>query len=157
MIKIDFRDGTGTGDVIWRFGKDGDFLLDSSEPTDWFSHPHDAHFDGRRLWLYDNGNTRRQAWGGPFNSRGQVYLVNEQNRTASLELSADLGNASDSQGSAQRLSNGNYHFLSGMLTNGTKRYNQSHEVSPAGLGGAIRYCFEVNAASYRSFRLHSLY
>jgi len=157
VVKIDFRDGTGTGDVIWRFGKDGDFQLNSTEPTDWFSHQHDAHFDGRRLWLYDNGNTRREAWGGPFNSRGQVYLVDEENRTASLELSADLGEASDSQGSAQRLSNGNYHFLSGMLVDGSRRFNESEEVSPAGLGGAIRYCFQVNSASYRSFRLHSLY
>jgi hypothetical protein len=157
VVKIDFRDGTGTGDIIWRFGKDGDFQLDSSEPTDWFSHQHDPHFDGKRLWLYDNGNTRRQLWGGPFNSRGQVYLVDEANRTASLELSADLGVSSDSQGSAQRLSNGNYHFLSGMLADGTKRSNESQEVSPTGLSGAMRYCFRVNSASYRSFRLHTLY
>src|SRR5262249_5782997 len=30
LIKIDYRNGEGSGKVIWRLGKDGDFRFDSS-------------------------------------------------------------------------------------------------------------------------------
>ena len=40
IVKIDFRGGQGAGDVIWRLGKDGDFQINSSDPSPWFSHQH---------------------------------------------------------------------------------------------------------------------
>jgi hypothetical protein len=158
IIKIDFQDGHGSGDVLWRLGKDGDFTIESSDPNPWFSHQHSPHYDGARLWVYDNGNTRVGAL-GDGNSRGQVYLIDENARTARLEMNADLGVYSPALGSAQLLDNGNYHFLSGnLLDTGTGRFtSQSVEVSPGTMDGAISYVFEASAAAYRSFRMISLY
>jgi arylsulfate sulfotransferase len=158
VVKIDFRDGAGSGDVLWRMGKDGDFTIDSTDPYPWFSHQHNAQFDGVRLWLYDNGDTRYQANGQSGNSRGQVYVVDEGAKTAQLELNADLGQYSTALGSAQRLSNGNYHFLSGLISTGdftlTSLFSQSLEVSA---DGTIRYIFQVVGPMYRSFRMPDLY
>lgn len=159
VIKIDFQDGMGSGDLIWRMGKDGDFQVASNDPYPWFSHQHDPHFDGVRLWVYDNGNTRYEAQGQTGNSRGQVYLINEDARIATLQLNADLGVLSLALGSAQLLRNGNYHFLSGNLLDLESQSfaSQSTEVSPDSMDGPIRYIFQARSATYRSFRLTDLY
>ena len=71
VIKIDYGNGKGSGDVIWRLGKDGDFRFESSDPYPWFSHQHDAGFIGGSstlLAVFDNGNTRR-AYDPKANSR----------------------------------------------------------------------------------------
>src|SRR4029077_4140674 len=59
LIKIDYRFGEGSGDVIWRLGKDGDFTYDSTDPYPWFSHQHDAGYESvndSTITLFDNGN-----------------------------------------------------------------------------------------------------
>ena len=33
VIKIDYANGTGTGDVLWRLGADGDFAIEGGDPT----------------------------------------------------------------------------------------------------------------------------
>ena len=85
VIKIDYANGSGTGRVIWRLGKDGDFTINSSDPYPWFSHQHDAEYElggTQVLSLYDNGNTRRTQF-PTANSRGQLYRLDEASRTAS--------------------------------------------------------------------------
>ena len=65
IIKINFLDGTGSGDVMWRLGEGGDFkLVDATDPTDWFYAQHGtSYFTPNttgvfRLGLMDNGNDR---------------------------------------------------------------------------------------------------
>ena len=36
LIKIDYANGAGSGRVIWRLGKDGDFTMRSDDPSPWF-------------------------------------------------------------------------------------------------------------------------
>src|SRR5207302_5518133 len=115
VIKIDYANGAGDGHVVWRLGQGGDFAVHSADPSPWFSHQHNAHYvDDHTLILFDNGNTRR-ATDPTANSRGQVWTLDENNMTATPVLNADLGNYSGRLGSAQRLSNGNYSFLSGAV------------------------------------------
>ena len=40
IIKIDYRDGTGTGNILWRMGPGGDFTFNNvnHDPWPWFSH-----------------------------------------------------------------------------------------------------------------------
>ena len=73
LIKIDYRFGEGSGNVIWRLGKDGDFQAISDDPYPWFSHQHDAGFtpDGSLLTVFDNGNMRFST-DESTHSRGQV-------------------------------------------------------------------------------------
>ena len=48
VIKINYAIGAGSGNVIWRLGKDDDFTITSSDPYPWFSHQHDADEAGRK-------------------------------------------------------------------------------------------------------------
>jgi len=58
IVKIDYGNNSGTGNVVWRLGLQGDFSVVSNDPLPWFSHQHDIEFDGTTFELYDNGNTR---------------------------------------------------------------------------------------------------
>jgi hypothetical protein len=151
VIKIDYQRGRGTGNVIWKLGKDGDFRIVSSDPDPWFSHQHDAtlHVDGS-LSLFDNGNVRREA-DENARSRGQVFRLDEQNLVAELVLNADLGAYAFALGSAQRLENGNYFFNVGFRQDAT---GISIEVDPS---GNPVYAIQGSAPEYRTFRMKDLY
>ena len=152
VIKIDYANGTGDGHVIWRLGQDGDFAVSSSDPSPWFSHQHYSHYlDDSTLILFDNGNTR-QAVNPNAHSRGQVWRLDEDARTATLVVNLDVGNYSPELGTAERMPNGNYVFDSGSQGGGL--FGQSIEMLP---DGTKVYVQEVAARDYRSFRMSSLY
>src|SRR5262245_25604930 len=154
VLKIDYRNGAGDGHVIWRLGAGGDFTLNSTDPTAWFSHQHNAHFiDDHTLILFDNGNTRR-ATDPNAHSRGQVWTLDETHMTATPVLNADLGNYSAALGAAQRLSNGNFSFTSGFQGQPPNQFGQTIEVLP---DGTKAYVLEVNRIEYRSYRMRTLY
>jgi arylsulfate sulfotransferase len=153
LIKIDYRNGEGSGDVIWRLGKGGDFRLDSTDPYPWFSHQHDAGFIGGSntlLAVFDNGNTRRAADPKAL-SRGQVIELDEENRVARLVVNADLGVYSSALGAAQQLPNGNYHFGCGFLA------DQTSEAMEVDAAGNIVWALHSSAPEYRSYRMRDLY
>lgn len=65
IIKIDFKDASGTGDILWRLGEGGDFRLNGGvDPTDWFYAQHGMNFFGEgtsnvfELGVLDNGDDR---------------------------------------------------------------------------------------------------
>jgi arylsulfate sulfotransferase len=154
VIKIDYANGAGDGHVLWRLGQGGDFTVNSTDPNPWFSHQHDAHFiDDSTLILFDNGNTRR-ASDPTADSRGQVWKLDEQTMTATLEFNVDMGSYSPMFGAAQRLSNGDYSFLSGGQGPATKQFGQTVEVRP---DGSTAYVLADNKWVYRSFRIQTLY
>lgn len=151
VIKIDYRNGTGSGAVLWRLGQGGDFTLFSADPSPWFSHQHDASYvEPNQIIVFDNGNTRCQGAAGPCSSRGQVLDIDEDRHMATLRVNADLQGYSERLGSAQQLSNGNFHFASGDLAVGA----QSIEITPDGNPTFIE---QTGADMYRSFRMKSLY
>ncbi len=154
VIKIDYADGTGDGHVIWRLGQGGDFAVNASDPSPWFSHQHYPHYLANgALLLFDNGNTRRA--GDPnAHSRGQVWKLDEDAMTATLEFNVDLGNYSPELGAAQRMPNGDYVFDSGSQGPNPNQFAQSIEVLA---DGTKTYVQEVAARDYRSFRMRSLY
>jgi hypothetical protein len=152
IIKINYQNGAGSGDVIWRLGNAGDFTIKSDDPAPWFSHQHDPQLlaDGSSLILFDNGNVRHVA-DGVANSRGQVLSLDEVNRSATLSLNADLGSYCFALGAAEKLRNGNYHFHCGWTDDATSLLL---EVDPS---GQIVYALHALAAEYRSFRMRDLY
>jgi arylsulfate sulfotransferase len=156
VIKIDYRDGAGTGNVLWRLGEGGDFSIVSSDPLPWFSHQHDAGIESNGVMtVFDNGNTRvAQNPNPPQNSRGQAYILDEVNLIATQVLNSDLGVYSFALGSAQLLSNGNYHFLPGLNSGPSGNFSQSVEVLPTGV---VNYRLQTPTVAYRSFRLRTLY
>lgn len=152
VVKINYANGSGSGDIIWRLGRNGDFQFESGDPFPSFSHQHDAGFlrgDPSTLVVFDNGNTRR-AGDSAANSRGQVIRLDEANRKATLILNADLGQYSPALGSAQQLPNGTFHFNVGIVA-GT---STSVEVDES---GNLIYALKTSAPAYRTFRMQNMY
>jgi arylsulfate sulfotransferase len=159
VVKIDYRNGSGSGEVLWRLGAGGDFQLTGGDESLWFSHQHDAQLlpDGVSLLLFDNGNTRIWHNADQGSSRGQLWRLDEERRTATLVLNADLGVNSSALGTAQLLPNGNYHFDAGSVVNPaspTQRITRALEVDAS---GNIVWGMQMAAQEYRNFRLQDLY
>jgi len=140
IYKLDYRDGAGTGDLLWRMGPThtatgltGNFTFNNTynDPWPWFSHQHDVGIGNNGtgpMKLFDNGNTRVSnpplglgTGCHPFdcNSRGMVLTFTEPTGdcvtgcspgTVTPVASLDLGGYSLAMGSAQLLANGNYFF-----------------------------------------------
>jgi arylsulfate sulfotransferase len=157
VIKIDYQDGKGSGKVLWRLGEGGDLKLQSNEKFPWFSYEHDAAFEppgSDTLLLLDNGHAHRKK-DPEAHTRGQYWKIDEKARTATLLMSADLGVYSPAVGSAQRLSNGNFHFDAGVVTRDLSRDARSIEVTPE---GKVIYALEGSGVMvYRSNRVTDLY
>jgi len=157
IIDIDYANGTGTGNVLWRMGLGGDFTMLTPGAYPWFSHQHDTEFTlggMTSLTVFDNGNTRITQNGG--GSRGMVLNVDVPNRTVSWSFVRLLPYWSVALGSAQRLSNGDYMFLAGDIpyNNATAFSDQSNEYAT---NGAETYGQGANVPAYRAFRVPSLY
>ena len=121
-----------------------------------FSHQHDAnYFSSNGIVLYDNGNVPCTLGLTACVSRGQTYLLDEANLTATRQLNAGLGVYAEALGSAQVLRNGNFYFHNG-LQQGEPPVPRTRvvEVTPT---GEHSYVADIDAASYRSFRMPSLY
>jgi arylsulfate sulfotransferase len=157
LFKINYANGTGDGHIIWRLGKDGDFTFLSDDPYPWFSHQHDGNFelsDPGRVAVFDNGNIRVLNASGPVHSRGQVIELDEIGRTATLVLNVDLGVLSLAVGTAQQLSDGDYHFDAGAVLgqNGLTAYAVGVDAC-----GQTESTLEANTLLYRSFRMSDMY
>jgi hypothetical protein len=157
VIKIDYKDGKGSGKILWRLGQDGDFTVKSSDPDPWFSFQHDARIEtpgSNRLVVFDDGH-RRKKKNPEANNRGQVWELDENARTATLVYNADVGVYAIAVGSTQRLSNGGYTFESGFINPGPSPYSRSTETSP---DGKIAYAQQLEGGvTYRSYRVPDLY
>jgi hypothetical protein len=99
VIKIDYQNGQGTGNIVWRLGPGGDFTLQGgTDPFDWFYAQHAPIFLSPRtskffrMGVYDNGNIRPTDLSGtlcgspgtavPCYSRPVILAVNEGAKTA---------------------------------------------------------------------------
>ena len=156
VLKIDYANGAGSGNIIWRLGPDGDFTTDAQDVFPWFSHQHFATLTGNVFSVFDNGNTRVGMFGG--NSRGQVWTIDEQSRTAHVVLNADLGTYSFALGSAQRLSNGDYAFLSGAIRSSSGYRSEDLSFAPLPLPyGTSANKVASTGLTYRVFWMQDLY
>lgn len=166
IIKIDFNDGQGSGNVLWRLGEGGDFkLVGGTDPTDWFYAQHGmSYFSPNttgvfRLGMMDNGNDRIFPTGqvqckpqGPTTpqcySTFPIFEINEGNMTATLMNHYEpTGGASDFSffgGDVQQLANGDLHVdfcspLTGALV---------QELDPAG----SHVIWQATSPGYDQFR-----
>ncbi len=98
VLKIDYQNGNGPGDILWKLGYQGDFTLDSNLDSDWFFAQHDANIvspnsaGAFQLAMFDNGDTRPVDASGTVcaslvppscYSTAATFTVNESARTAS--------------------------------------------------------------------------
>jgi arylsulfate sulfotransferase len=180
LVKIDYNNGAGAGDILWRLGYQGDFTLMNADGTpdttntDWFFAQHGPSFVSTNttgkfsLVLYDNGDDRGVAvpvTGGTCGVSGQpacfgtvpVFEIDENAKTATFVIHPTTTDYSFFGGNAEVLKNGNV------------EYAESASTPPPGSNGAI---FEITQSStpqtvwqmhiagqnaYRGMRLPSLY
>jgi hypothetical protein len=160
ILKIDYNNGSGPGNILWRMGPDGDFTFNNivSDPYPWFSHQHEAGFENNGagpLTVFDNGNTRVEAppvGVGFGNSRGMALNVDENSMQVTPVLSVDLGVYSSALGSAQMLFNGSYSFQPGIPNS----YTIEILPSPGTIVGT-QVLSVKGQISYRSWRMPNLY
>ncbi len=153
-IKINYADGKGNGRVLWKLGPGGSFKAIANTPNPWFTHQHDVRYiNDNTILVFDDGNTRQEA-NPSAHSRGQEWIINEQNRTATLVVNADMGGYSDFLGSSELLPNGNLAFTSGGLSTSKNPAGRSIEVLP---NGSIIYVQQMSIFEYRSYFESTLY
>jgi arylsulfate sulfotransferase len=129
ILKIDYNNGTGTGNVLWKLGYQGDFALSPiDDPSIWFSFQHFPVIVSQSgpettLAIWDNGNARVMDTNGTLCtngnaigtpnacfSRAAVFQIDESTRVASLIWEDQPGNLSIWGGSINQLTNGNIEF-----------------------------------------------
>jgi len=160
VLKVDWQNGKGSGKILWRLGQDGDFKAISDDPEPWFSYQHDAGFEpvgSNMLSILDDGHERFKK-NPKANTRGQVWKLDEDARTATLVYNADLGVYATAVGSAQTLKNGGYAFEAGFIPRQTSDpgiYGRSVETDAA---GKVVFAMDVQGVIiYRSFRVDDMY
>jgi arylsulfate sulfotransferase len=169
ILKIDYANGAGSGNILWKLGQDGDFSLLGADPTQWFYSQHypsvvSTSGSPMTLAIMDNGNYRTDSTGvqcgttstaPPCYSRATVFQVDESTNLAGV-LWQDLpGFYSPWGGSIQALGNGNVEFdmtsVSGTLT------SQITELTQTDTPQTVWQLNITGANAYRGYRIPSLY
>jgi len=168
IAKLDYNNGTGTGNVLWLLGPCGDFTFNNiyNDPWPWNSAQHDVGMENAGagpLTIFDNGDTRVSAPRkstacmpglGMGDSRGMALTVDESTMQVTPVLSVDLGVYSSSSGSAQLLPNGNYFFLAAQV----KGRSYSIEILPTpGTDTGTQVLNLESVSGYRAWRMPDLY
>lgn len=178
VVKVDYTDGTGQGDILWRLGPGGDFTLEDSSgdvdsnPADWFYAQHAPSFFSPNtsgvfsLGLMDNGDDRAFSDGTNCAVQGNalcystvpVLQVDENALTAKFQfhqvLSPSVYNVWG--GNADQLDNGNVEYdLCGEQT--TPGSSQIFEVTDQSTPQTVWNMLLTGANAYRAVRIPSLY
>ncbi len=107
-----------TGELLWKFGEDGDFVMDGD--GEWPFHQHSAKIlDDGSLLMYDNGNNRTGIKGSnAFYSRAVQYKIDTSN--SDELLATQLWEFRDTEkyyspflGETDQLANGNFLIADG--------------------------------------------
>jgi len=169
IIKIDYEDGQGSGNILWRLGQGGDFTLTNGTDIDWFYAQHypvllTPNRGGViQLAVWDNGNNRivdssGDLCGAPGQiacySRPVIFQVDESARTATILWQDVLSLFSPWGGSVESLANGNFEFDANAYGGADAMvFEVTQEDTPQ-----IVWQLQINSqAAYRAFRIPSLY
>jgi hypothetical protein len=157
VIKVDYKNGKGSGKVLWRLGKDGDFTAKSDDAYPWFSYQHDVGFDppgSDIITIFDNGHARF-AMDKAAQTRGQRWQLDEKTLTATLLQNAKLQVYSPAVGAAQTLKNGGYSFNAGFIDPTASPHGRAVETDR---DGKVVYAIDVYGTTvYRSYRVDDMY
>jgi hypothetical protein len=173
IIKIDYRDGAGAGDILWRFGPGGDFTLPGQEaPIDWNYGQHyptilSPNSSGVfTIMFFDNGNFRfldanddicGTPGQAPCFSSVPIFQIDESTKTATLQWEDDLLPAfSTCCGDALLLPNGDVEYDIAADVN-TPNFSHIQEATQT-LNPELIWNMDIEGQlAYRGFRIPSLY
>jgi arylsulfate sulfotransferase len=170
IIKIDYNNGGGTGDILWRLGYQGDLtLLNGTDPIDWQYAQHDfnvvssASAGAFDAVVFDDGDLRVLDSGGdtcgtttPCYSRAVEFHIDEGAKTATLTWADAPNEYSFFGGSTRVLPNGNVEFdecAGPAVGPNAAIFEVTHTTPPQ----PVWQLQVVNQYAYRVFRIPSLY
>jgi len=169
ILKIDYRNGTGSGNVSWRLGEGGDFTLSGSDPSQWFYAQHfpslvSSNGSSMTMAVFDNGNLRildnngnECGFPGPAcYSRAAIFQIDEGARLATVVWQDIPGPYSFWGGSINQLPNGNVQFdMSAPFpaTKGSRLLELTQTETPQ----AVWQMDIQGGHAYRAYRIPSLY
>lgn len=168
VMKIDYRGGTGDGQILWRLGPGGDFTLTNGGLSDWNYGQHFPILTTSKsagtfpLGLYDNGNSRPvDASGDPCGpstascySRPVIFQLDEYAKTATIIWQNKLPVFSMCCGDIQPLPNGNMEFDNALTLSPLRSSIQ--EVTQTENPELI-WEMDTGQLAYRGLRIPSLY
>lgn len=157
VIKVDYKNGKGSGKILWRLGEEGDFTAKSDDPHPWFSYQHDVGFDppgSNTITIFDNGHVRFDK-DKTAQSRGQQWRLDEEHLTATLIHNAKLQVYSPAVGAAQSLKNHGYSFNAGYVDNANSPFGRMVETDS---NNRVVFAMDVYGLTvYRSYRVEDMY
>jgi arylsulfate sulfotransferase len=169
LLYIDYKNGSGSGDILWRLGNQGEFTLNTSDPGKWFYAQHFPSFisiNGSQISVavFDNGNFRLDSTGtacgigaAPCYSRAAIFHLDQITMQAELLWEYLPGFFSSWGGAINQLPNGNVEF------------QMSQPFSPPRVGSRVMEVTQTTPAevvwqmdigggfAYRAYRIPSLY
>ena len=171
LVKIDYANGKGAGDILWKLGYQGDFTLQNADGTpdtnaaDWFFAQHGPSFVSSNttgnfsLTLFDNGDDRgvTVTTGGTCGVSGQpdcfstapIFNLDESALTATFTIHPNTPDYSFFGGNAETLKNGNLEYCE---TSVGKIYEVTQDASPQTV-----WQMALSEDVYRGQRIPSLY
>ena len=174
VVKVDYKDGAGAGDVLWRLGEGGDFTLGGgTDPTDWQYAQHYPSIASAKtsgvfsLVLMDNGNDRAFPAGMTCGTTGAppclystvpIFQIDETAKTATIVFHqiAPTSMYSNFGGSADVLANGNVEYdLCGV--GGVGGTSDIFEVTQTSTPVTVWHMSSNSGNMYRGYRIPSLY
>ncbi len=172
VIKIDYANGAGAGDILWKLGYQGDFTLLNADGTpdsndaDWFFAQHGPSFVSSNttgkftMTLFDNGDDRgvTVVTGGTCGVSGQpdcystvpIFDLDETAKTATFVVHPNAATYSFFGGNAEVLKNGNQEYCD---TTGGTIYEMTQSATPQ----AVWQMLVPGEYLYRGMRIPSLY
>ena len=170
LVKVDYANGSGAGDILWKLGYQGDFtLVGGTDPSDWFYAEHGPSFTTTNttgtfsLTLFDNGNDRVFPSGVNCGTGGQppcfystvpVLQLDETAKTATLTFHQTAPLYSFFGGNSEALKNGNIEYAES--TTPTVGQGNIYEVTQDSSAQTVWH-MQITGQAYRGQRLPSLY
>lgn len=170
VMKIDYRNGQGTGKILWTLGNGGDLrLIGGNAPQDWNYGQHDPQIFSDRdagvfdLGMMDNGYGRILADGKECGTKGAgkcyttapIFRIDEAAKTATLVFRKVFPPRQYSYwgGSVQRLPNGDVEI--DLCSQGDN--SDVWDVTRTAVPQTVWHMHVAGTNDYRTERLGSLY
>jgi arylsulfate sulfotransferase len=176
LVKIDYANGAGAGDILWHLGYQGDFALqsvaDPTDPSNWFYAQHGPSFATSNttgkfsLVLFDNGDDRVFASGVTCGAAGQLPCLfstvpllelDETAKTATVAFHPTTPAYSFFGGNAETLKNGNVEYDECAATALPANNAAIYEVTQTSPPQTVWQMQIAGQYAYRGMRIPSLY
>jgi arylsulfate sulfotransferase len=172
LLKVNYANGTGAGDIIWHLGYQGDFtLVGGTDPTDWFYAQHGPSFTTTNttgqfgMAVFDNGDDRVFPSGVTCGATGEppclystvpILSLDETAMTATLTFHVTAPTYSYYGGNNGVLKNGDLEFCETAEPT-TVLAGDVYEITQGGSAQTVWHMNITAQNAYRGQRMPSMY